>query len=259
MQTCKLFIFLLLLFTLACKNQSAEQQAATPLRFEERTFTKQSSTCGGADSTRCATIKVTYPMATQGTPEVIKAINDSILHYVTLTLASGDGESPPPTTVEEGANGFIEMYEEYIKGDSVYITPWELQTNGKVLYQSPQHITVEIGSYSYLGGAHPSSYVNLYTFDANTGKRLTLTDMVSDTAKLRQLAEVKFRQTRELKADENLNQAGYFWDGPFALPANLAMTQQGLYLVYNPYEAAAYALGPTEFVLTNEELKGILK
>lgn len=252
-------IMLFILFTavLSCKNKPAEEQAATPLRFEERSFTKQSSTCG-SDSTRCATVEVTYPMATQGTPEAMKLVNDTILHYTAITLASGDGETLP-ATLEEGANDFIQMYEEYTKDTAAFITAWEIQTNGKVLYQSSKYVSVEMASYSYAGGAHPNSYVNLLTFDANTGKKLTLTDMVSDTAKLKQLVEAKFRQTRELKADENLNEAGYFWDEPFAFPANVAATEQGLYFVYNPYEAAAYAAGPTDFTITNEALKGILK
>ncbi len=250
-------LFILFTAILSCKNKPAEEQVATPLRFEERTFTKQSSTCS-TDSTRCATVEVTYPIATQGTPEAMKLVNDTILHYTAITLASGDGETLP-ATLEEGANDFIQMHEEYTKDTAAFITAWEIQTNGKVLYQSPKYVSVEMASYSYAGGAHPNSYVNLLTFDANTGKKLILTDMVSDTAKLKQLVEAKFRQTRELKADENLNAAGYFWDGPFAFPANVAATEQGLYFVYNPYEAASYAAGPTDFVITNEELKGILK
>lgn len=240
-----------------CKNTPKTDEPTVALQFEERTFSKQSSTCGGADTMRCATVEVTYPIANVGAPEVVKAVNDTIQYYVTMTLAFGENT---PKTMEEAVDTFIKSYEDFLKMDEGgYITPWEAETNGKVLYQSPKYVTIEIGNYSYLGGAHPNSYVNLLTFDANTGKKLLVTDLISDTTKLKQLAEVKFRAARELTPEAKLTEEGYFWEGPFLLPANIAMTEQGLYFVYNAYEAAAYALGPTDFTISLEELKGILK
>lgn len=239
-----------------CKN-TPQEEAQIALRFEERTLNKQSSTCGGADSMRCATASVTYPLAIAGVPEVLKAVNDSILQAVKMTLVFGENT---PKTIEEAVDTFIKNYEDFLKMDDVgLVTPWEAETTGKVLYQSPKYVSIEIGNYSYLGGAHPNSYVNLLTFNAKTGKKLTITDLIADTTQLKKLAEAKFRVARELTPEANLTEAGYFWEGPFMLPANIAMTQQGLYFVYNPYEAAAYALGPTEFTISMEELKGILK
>lgn len=257
MRLLKFSAFFALLFLCSyCKNTpKAKEQVA--LRFEDVTLNKQSSTCGGADSMRCATAELKYQIATAGAPEVVKVINDTIQHYVMMTMAFGENT---PTTIGEAVDSFIKSYEDFLKMDDVgFVTPWETQTNGKVLYQSPKYVSIEIGNYSYLGGAHPNSYVNLLTFDAVTGKKRTVTDLISDTTKLKELAEVKFRKARELAADANLKEEGYFWDGPFMLPANLAMTAEGLYFVYNPYEAASYAAGPTDFTISKEELKGILK
>lgn len=225
------------------------------LRFEERTLNKKSSTCD-TDSTRCAMVEVTYPVAVEGNTEAMQAVNDTIMEYIKMTLAFGEGI---PETAEEAADSFIQSYETFLEEDPEFITGWEIQTNGKVTYQSEKYISIEISNYSYAGGAHPNSFVNLLTFDANSGKKLTITDIVSDTAQLKQLAEAKFRAARELAPDANLAEEGFFWDGPFELPANFAATGEGLYFVYNPYEAAAYAAGPTEFTISYEELKGILK
>jgi len=256
MQYLKLFSLLALIVLLSqCQSKNPDQNNTDPLRFEERSISRQSSTCG-TDSTRCATLEVIYPEAVAGDPAAMQAMNDTISYYVKMTLALGEGI---PETIAAGVDSFIQSYENYIKEDSVYITPWEVQTNAKVMYQSPEYISVEVANYSYTGGAHPNSYVNLLTFDANTGKKLQVTDIVSDTARLKTLAEAKFREVRELSPDADLNEEGYFWGEPFALPANIALTNEGLYFVYNPYEAAAYAAGPTDFTITNEELKGMLK
>lgn len=248
-------LFNLIVLLSHCQSVNSNQNNATPLKFEERSIAKQSSTCG-TDSMRCAKAEVTYPEATAGDATVMKAVNDTLQYYVKMTLAFGEGI---PANIQEGVDHFIRSYETYILEDSVYITPWEVQTNAKVMYQSAKYISVEIANYAYTGGAHPNSYVNLLTFDANSGRKLQLTDLVSDTIKLKSLAEMKFKEARELAPTADLIEEGFFWDGVFAFPANIAFTNKGLYFMYNPYEAAAYAMGPTEFTISYEELKGILK
>jgi hypothetical protein len=84
-----------------------------------------------------------------------------------------------------------------------------------------------------------------------------LTDIVSDTTALKKLAEMKFEVTQKQFAKDNdfeFNKSDYFWGNPFFLPANIAITKTGLTFLYNPYEAAAYALGPISFSLTWEEV-----
>lgn len=258
MQFFKTLILLALATVLLyCNNKNTPADASTAaLGFEERSFKKQSSTCSGPDSMRCAKVEVTYPEAVAGDAAAVKAINDTIQYHVKMTLALGEED---PANIQEGVDRFIQSYEEYMLEDSTYITPWEVQTNGKVRYQSAKYVTIEIGNYIYTGGAHPSSSVDLLTFEIQTGKKLVITDLVTDTTKLKQIAELKFKAARELPTDANLIEEGFFWGGAFALPANVAITEQGLYLVYNAYEAAAYAVGPTEFTISKEELKGILK
>lgn len=259
MKNFKILALLLLVIAFSnCKNKNdQDKDTSTALHFEERSVNKKSSTCGGADTLRCATVEANYPLAVSGAPEAMQAVNDTVMEYVKNTLAFGEGI---PATIEEAANRFIQSYEDFIKTDSGgFITPWEMQTNGKVMYQSEKYISIEISNYSYAGGAHPNGYVNLLVFDAKTGRKLAITDIVSDTAQLKTLAEMKFREARELTPEADLNEEGYFWDGSFELAANIAATNEGLYFVYNPYEAAAYAAGPTEFTISYEALKGILK
>lgn len=254
------FLFLSII-ALSCKNgkQPENQRDNAPLVFEERIFNMESSTCK-TDSTRCAYVEITYPVAIQGNPETMSAINDTIMKYIRQSVGIF-AESPEdvPASLEDAAAGFIGEYEAFMASEPEFATGWAVETNGKILYQSPEIASIEIATYSYAGGAHPNTYVSLLNFESTTGKKLELTDLVTDIEKLKPLAESKFREARELSPTADLSEEGYFWGEGFALPANVAVTNEGLYFYYNPYEAAAYALGPTDFVISYEELKGIWK
>lgn len=76
-----------------------------------------------------------------------------------------------------------------------------------------------------------------------------------DMDALKQLAEKAFRQYHKLSVDANLDDAGFFFEnGVFSLPANMALTENGLMLLYNPYEVAAYALGETRLFIPYAEI-----
>ena len=64
------------------------------------------------------------------------------------------------------------------------------------------------------------------------------------------MAESAFREKHKLTPDTSLNDGGFlFPDGDFILPENMAVNEQGILLIYNPYEVAAYALGRTVLLL----------
>lgn len=252
-------IILPLLFT-ACKSTPATDDNDTggAIKFEERIFNMASSSCK-TNPDRCAKVALTYPVATAGDDAaVIALINDTIMKYVSNSVAifeeSADGAAP---ALEAAAAAFIGEYEIFLQEEPEYEIGWAIETTGKVLYQSAQYLTIEIANYSYAGGAHPNTYVYLLNFDPATGALLDPMEKISDVKKLMQLAEAKFRETRELPANADLVEEGYFWDGAFILPQNIGITDQGLYFFYNAYEVAAYVAGPTEFIITYEALKDI--
>jgi hypothetical protein len=71
--------------------------------------------------------------------------------------------------------------------------------------------------------------------------------------------EKKFREVREIESSISIADAGFFWGDSFGLPQNFALQEDGVYFYYNPYEAAAYALGATEFTIPYEELKEVIR
>jgi len=46
---------------------------------------------------------------------------------------------------------------------------------------------------------------------------------------------------------------------PFQPAQNIALTDQGLLVKYNPYEVAPYSFGQPELLLPYSELRGILR
>ncbi len=255
-----LFIATLLIFSLlACKNNTPDDTQDTPMVFQERTAKWASKLCD-TDENRCATIEITYPVAIQGNAAAVQAINDSIVYYVKQSI--GIFASSPeelPASMDSIAVSFIREYELFIAEQSDYEIGWEIETNGQVLYQSAQYVAIELSNYSYAGGAHPNGNVTLLNFDARSGKKLEISDLVTDSKQLAKIAELEFRKARELTPDADFAAEGFFWGEGFKLPTNIAITEQGLYFYYNPYEVAAYAAGPTDFVITYEALKPIWK
>ena len=137
---------------------------------------------------------------------------------------------------------------------------WELKTQADTTYASDDVLTVSLETYAYTGGAHPNSNLAFYMFDRETGRTLSLTDLVSDTTALLNVVEQTFRQQQELLPQTNLEERGYFLrNGRFFLPANIGMSRRGLIFYYNPYEIAAYAFGPIEVTVPYDQLGGILR
>ncbi len=137
---------------------------------------------------------------------------------------------------------------------------WELKSQADTMYTSEKALTVRMATYAYTGGAHPNSNLALYMFDRQTGHTLTMTDLVSDTTALLNVVERAFRRQQELMPHTNLEEHGYFLrDGRFFLPANIGLSRTGMVFCYNPYEIAAYAVGPIEVTVPYAQLSGILR
>ncbi len=262
---CTTAVLLALALMQACKNRPGGETAASgadameTLAFEGREFFRQSPSCE-ADTNRCARVSARYPMAVAGPPEAVRRINDTLDTYVRLSLAVfALSPEEMPETLDEIAADFIREYEAVTTEEADFVTPWSAELEGRVLYQSEEAVSVQLSTFSFAGGAHPNYFTFLFTFDPATGRRLSLADVIRDTLGLRPLAEEGFREARELGAGESLQETGFFWGEDFLFPENWAVTAEGLYFFYNPYEVAAYVMGPTEFTIPRERLPGLLK
>lgn len=245
---------------ISCNNTNKNTQTAEPsaqttteLAFEQKTITRQEGRC--TDDAACVKATIVYPQAT-GNTEVAKNINTLIEKTVASFLTVGETS---PTNIQIGLDEFFKSYNEFAKSTPETLF-WSVTTNGKVLAQTPQNVAVQIDGYSFTGGSHPISMLSYLNFDAKTGNQLKLTDFVTDSTALKQLAEKKFREQNQLAPNASLEEAGFmFPNNKFILPANIALAKDSLLLYYNPYEIASYAQGPTQMAIAYTELGNIIK
>ncbi|MVM41865.1 DUF3298 domain-containing protein [Spirosoma sp. HMF3257] len=225
-----------------------------------------------AGSTRCDTtsntgvdVDISYVLLKDDS-EGARKINDSLrllaVNSVIGWLDSATVGNHPDarTDLAKAASLFATDYEAMRKEMGSLGGCWELETKADTVHAGSKALTVKIETYAYTGGAHPNSSLSFYTFDRETGRMLTLNDMIADTTALLGVLEQAFRQQQNLLPKTNLEEQGYFLrDGHFFLPANVGTSREGMVFYYNPYEIAAYAVGPIQVTVPYEKLNGILR
>lgn len=243
---------------LSCqRNEPIEGKG--PFTWNERSFERHSSQCD-VDTNRCAKVKAVFPFAVKGPEQVRDKLNQAIERRMRQSLSAFVSEEETiPGSFETIAEGFLQEYATMQSDEPGYDIPWTMEATSKVLHQSERLVSIELTNYSYAGGNHPNYYVSLLNFDAQTGEELLLSDIFTDTLKLAELAERRFREVRGLAPNDSLSDAGFFWGTSFTLPENIGIKGDSLYFFYNPYEIAPYVMGPTEFSIPIEEVKSVLR
>jgi hypothetical protein len=209
--------------------------------------------------TICSTMDLTYPVLQGGSSAaVLQAVNDSTLALVRV-LAGANPRLPVPQAFDSAQ---LELYG--LLDEQLQLQPdappagYAREVTGRAVWQTDRYLSYELNSYGYTGGAHPFSFVGLMTYDLSTGKALTLPQIVRDTNALRPLLEAGFVDAKkEFDPEVKLKDILFEPDRPLALPLNFCVVDKGVRFYYNPYEVAAYAYGPTDILLTWEQLGAV--
>jgi Protein of unknown function (DUF3298)/Deacetylase PdaC len=231
--------------------RQVEAPGFSGLSWETRTLKRTESGC---EEGACASVSLVYPELTAApTGEAKRALNRFIREIV---LAPAVGEEPAATP-EALADDVLQEAEQFQREVPDAPGGWALERTVKVVHHTPRVVSLEASEYVFLGGAHPNSAVTYASFDPATGRRLALEDLILPgmEERLREVAEKRFREAREIPPERNLAEEGFeFEGGAFALNDNFAVLESGLVFYYNPYEIAAYVMGPTEVKLSREDL-----
>ncbi len=253
--------FLLLSSCGKMRKHKLQSDEGLKVRFEIKNFQEKLGDCDKANGD-CAQVDMVYPIVVEGAPAVLQAINDSIYAFLiqSLVFEGFEGEYSEKS-LNVAAISFLNEWQNAnnAEPDNNANTGWEVSVTAEVGLHTPKIVTITLGAYSYAGGAHPNSFVKVLNFDLNTGKVLTWQDFISDMPALHEIAEKAFKKARELPGNTDLTEEGYFWGEKFALPANFELQQDGIYFWYNPFEVAAYSLGPTDFTISYADLGKIVK
>lgn len=221
-------------------------------------FIKKEGDCE-SDTLGCMTILVKYPEITEGDQEVKEKINEYVLMTVTRELKAFQSREETEQNIEGIANNIIRAFKNDTEEYPEDLAQWYIEINTDVSFNTAKMISLVTATESYMGEAHPNSWMNFECFYTTNGEKIRLEDIITDIEKLTELAEATFRETTELSPEDDLSEAGFdFKNNTFQLSDNFGFTPDGLVFHYNTYEIAPYVYGPIQIILSFEELKGLL-
>ena len=213
-----------------------------------------------ADSTKEVWVSFHYP---QFTAAPGAAAVDSLNEWVRLRLLRSAPADTMPASLDALAASLIADYRTFReRNPSSRLVGWFFEGEIAVTWDSLGVVTLDAVSDGYTGGAHGFSARTLAMFDATTGRRLGIADLVRPDAleALAGLAESEFRGVRRLAPDAKLDQEGFWFEGGrFRLNDNAGLGAHGLTFYYNDYEIAPHSMGPTEVRIEWAELRPLLR
>lgn len=207
----------------------------------------------------CPYMLFDYVKVTQAPSETLKdSINKKILDFL--------GRGTPLGVTKESdltkeANRFVKGFADALKERSANST-W--YTNSRLFFREHKNIASIIYMMEgYGGGAHGFSSAGAANFDINTGKELTLDDiMVPDyLPEMKKIATKVFRKLNEIEDGKTISDHGYSMNDneKFVLANHFLLEGDHIEFIYNRYEAGPYYLAPPTVRIKYEDIKHLIK
>jgi len=211
------------------------------------------------DETRCSEcpeVAIDIPNALENS-KAATTINTAIREEI-IEILNYD-EEIQAATLKDAVKSFSDGYWELKKLYPEETTSWEAKIEGKITFENPVLLTVELNTYLFTGGAHGYTSRRFLNFDKTKGKELENWQLFQDRKDFEKFAELKFRGQEDIPLEETINSTGFMFEkDSFYLPENIGFTEEGIKLLYNPYEVASYADGPIVITLPFDDVKPFL-
>ncbi len=231
------FLSFLILLVISCKKEF-------PLTFSEEIITSEDH----------AIIEIVYPKAS-GSELVSNAINKSIENHISNSLNFDEEENS--ISFKDAVNIFNSNYIKFTKEFPESSQKWEALVDGEVVYESPDLICIAIHTYIDTGGAHGNGSITFFNFNPENGLLFTDEDLIKDSNLFKELVQKHF--IKHIDKDDDKSLDNYFFEDDFQLPSTLGFSDEGVIILYNTYQIAAYSEGITEFTIPYNEVNSILK
>lgn len=136
--------------------------------------------------------------------------------------------------------------------------PYELTLDCTV-YQTDRIISVAGLYYSYTGGAHPNTWQLGWNFDLEEGIFFG-PELLTDGTELQEAVSGEIIRQAQLPLEDGTVPAEWYWEDHEAITANwtsytVSFDEEGMEVIFSPYELAPYAAGPQTFRLSYEWLE----
>lgn len=246
-----------MLFACTDGNNNSDSGNSKPT-FRTFTYKNQSGECLGEQS-NCFTIRYSYPEMETGN-STLKALFDAEMADIVQERLMDLLESPEPgSSTEDLVQQLFKAFQLLQSDEEAYLMKWEVSIDCEILYQVDNMLSISVNHFTYMGGAHPDTYVNFRNYSLPDLNRITIEDIVQDTASLLSIAEQIFRSTYQIPDGSSFSEQGYwFEEDAFYLPENFALTSTGIIFRFNPYEIGPYAIGSHEIKIPYELIKDLL-
>lgn len=180
-----------------------------------------------------------------------RALTERVDHLLAAMLSQFDTDRLLPT---------LDEYQEYywqVAGPAD-----EALAAAKTIYRNKYLTTLELSAWKYhTGAAHGMSGTQYLNWSNQEQQPLSLDDLLEPRQKDRFIELQKQAHAQWLGkldfAQEDPEQ--YLRQWPFQPTDNVAITDAGLLLKYQPYEIAPYAAGMPQLLIPYDSLKGVIK
>lgn len=232
------YILFVALFLISCGKEEK-------LTFDNRFYSN-------TGCSHCAQISLEVPEAISNR-KISETINNTVNEEVISLLSFEEEQSV--TDIPSAIASFNRGYKDLKTMFPDETIPWEARIEGKIAFENKDLLTIELNSYIFTGGAHGYGSTRYLNFDKNKAKELSRDELFKNAEKFESFVEGIFRTKQGIPEESPINSTGLMFEQDrFYLPENIGFTQEGLILLYNPYEVASYADGSIELTLPYEEV-----
>jgi len=234
----------------------------TPLTFSEATVNKTFALSDNADSPKSEVkMQVLYAANNDGRAKLINnAIEEEFFMMTNLTMQQA---------VDSFANGrgnsyrkdFRELYEKDKNSEergAWFDNHYDIKTRTEQNADTIVNYIAEIETYE--GGAHGLFTKGVINFSTNTGKPVTLTEVLLPgyEKRLNEILLDKLIKQTGSKDINGLKEKGYLYSMDMGPSQYYLINDKGITFIYNQYEIAPYSTGITELNLNWDELEDII-
>ena len=229
--------FVLLLFLLALSSCKEE----VTINFIEDSI----------ETSEHADIAIHIPKA-KGTEAVVSRINTTLENYI-IAQSNFTEATISELSVPEALDLFNKEYNTFMKDFPESSQKWEYFVDGEVIYHSEQLICIALTTYLDTGGAHGNTNVKFFNFKTETGAEFSNAELIDDLSGLSEIVQQKLLETLKSEDDPaSINDV--FFGNNFELPESLGFSDEGIIILYNPYETASYSQGIVEFTIPYDDI-----
>lgn len=172
--------------------------------------------------------------------------NDELIAYSTDYIKEKEEEFKNEIAIGENLNSF----------------KYEFKTNYDIV-ENDNIVGLHLNIYEYTGGAHYIKYNKSYYYDKVENEVVSIVDFLKDEKSLEKLASISYYYVMKYSDENNLAfDEEWVKEGLNYNPDNFEhfnFIDDGLELIFPPYQVAYYAAGEIKIVIPYTELNGVIK